>query len=910
MKEYCVISHTHWDREWYRTQEKFRIQLVDLFDHLLEILDSEPDYIFHMDAQTIVFEDYWEIRPEMKEKCCKYIQEGRILAGPWYVQNDFFLTSGEATVRNLLLGMKQANDMGRCGTTGYVPDQFGLISQLPQILRGFELDHCIFGRGYGDFYMDTDGVAKAHKKPSEFLWKGADGSEVLAIHMTHWYNNAQRFSEDIGRASRMVENIRNSFDGIAVTPYLLLMNGVDHLEPQGNLLPILNEVQKALPKDEKIYQTSLEHYVDLVKKATAETEMHVETGELMAGMNKHTLKDTTSSRIYLKIMNTRLQNMLENCLEPLYALLEMSGMDGVYPSGHLDYMWKMLIRNHAHDSICGCSHDAVHRHMEDRFAAIEEVGEEMKVRGMRQLAAHAKKGFDQDDYQIVVFNALEKPRTETIDVAVDIVASDEPTELCITDPSGKEIPYRLLKQYTFNKSVFSPINLPGNLDTVRYEIRMMAENVPGFGYKVYRVQTRKEASVSCESVNIVEKQEANCVLENQYLKAEILPSGTVNLWHKDSGNTYQDILNVQDIADIGNAYIFTPLAGDTPITLREFTPTISVEQSDAWTGKVRIHYDMEIPAYYDVIHKKRSDETVSLPIDIYISLNKEDKYLGVDFEVDNHGQDHRLQAFVRTGIVSDVVTALSPYDLITRNKWDIDTALCNETEHSSGMVTIAKDELGISALTRGIYDYENLQREDGTLTFTLVRSTGTISGGVESDDEAWKIPENQCLRTIRCELALLPQQGKNLAEKAIFAAKSFQNPLLVQCEPVDTRKFLGGRPAVQDSSVAELFYQDIPYADVKLELNGSELMVKGDGLQVTALKKSFDRTGHILRFYNAKDESVDAVIDFGKLCVSSVWKTNLKETKRELLELKERQMHLSVGTKEIVTLYLMCERIK
>ena len=69
MKHYCVISHTHWDREWYKTQEQFRLSLIDLIDHMLEILDAQSDYIFHMDAQTIVFEDYWEIKPEMKEKC-------------------------------------------------------------------------------------------------------------------------------------------------------------------------------------------------------------------------------------------------------------------------------------------------------------------------------------------------------------------------------------------------------------------------------------------------------------------------------------------------------------------------------------------------------------------------------------------------------------------------------------------------------------------------------------------------------------------------------------------------------------------------------------------------------------------------------------------------------------------------
>ena len=108
MRHYCVISHTHWDREWYQTQEQMRLRLVELMDNLLDILDREPEYVFHLDAQTIMLEDYWDVRPEMKEKCCDYIRAGRMLVGPWYVQNDFLLTSGEATVRNLHIGMAQA----------------------------------------------------------------------------------------------------------------------------------------------------------------------------------------------------------------------------------------------------------------------------------------------------------------------------------------------------------------------------------------------------------------------------------------------------------------------------------------------------------------------------------------------------------------------------------------------------------------------------------------------------------------------------------------------------------------------------------------------------------------------------------------------------------------------------------
>ena len=132
--EFCYFCSSHWDREWYQPFETFRLRLVDLIDHLLEIFERHPDYLFELDAQTICLEDYLEIRPERRETLRRWIRSGNLRVGPWYVQNDFFLTSGEATIRNLRIGRKIAEEFGRCGDVGYAPDQFGLIRQLPQII--------------------------------------------------------------------------------------------------------------------------------------------------------------------------------------------------------------------------------------------------------------------------------------------------------------------------------------------------------------------------------------------------------------------------------------------------------------------------------------------------------------------------------------------------------------------------------------------------------------------------------------------------------------------------------------------------------------------------------------------------------------------------------------------------------
>ena len=70
---FCVISHTHWDREWYAPLEVFRHRLVDLIDTLLDILKEYPEYVFHMDAQTVVLEDYLAVRPSKREELKKHI---------------------------------------------------------------------------------------------------------------------------------------------------------------------------------------------------------------------------------------------------------------------------------------------------------------------------------------------------------------------------------------------------------------------------------------------------------------------------------------------------------------------------------------------------------------------------------------------------------------------------------------------------------------------------------------------------------------------------------------------------------------------------------------------------------------------------------------------------------------------
>ena len=108
-----IVPHTHWDREWYQTFQQFRIRLVRTIDKLLAILDADDRFVsFMLDGQTIVLDDYLEIEPEQEERLKRFISAGRILVGPWYLQPDEFLVSGEALIRNLQVGIQRAEEFG------------------------------------------------------------------------------------------------------------------------------------------------------------------------------------------------------------------------------------------------------------------------------------------------------------------------------------------------------------------------------------------------------------------------------------------------------------------------------------------------------------------------------------------------------------------------------------------------------------------------------------------------------------------------------------------------------------------------------------------------------------------------------------------------------------------------------
>ena len=139
-----IVPHTHWDREWYLPYQTFRLKLVDLLDGLLPQLEADPSYAhFLLDGQMAVVDDYLAVRPEAEERLRALATTGRMAMGPWYALPDEFLVSGETLIRDLQLGLRTAARYGGAMAVGYLPDMFGHVAQMPQILRQFGFDDAV-----------------------------------------------------------------------------------------------------------------------------------------------------------------------------------------------------------------------------------------------------------------------------------------------------------------------------------------------------------------------------------------------------------------------------------------------------------------------------------------------------------------------------------------------------------------------------------------------------------------------------------------------------------------------------------------------------------------------------------------------------------------------------------------------
>ncbi len=409
-----LITHNHWDREWIFTARYANRWLPTFFDNLFIRLEAEPGYRFVLDGQMLIIEDYLQQLPpgeaaSRARDIRRYVKKGQLQIGPAYLQPDWSLASGEALVRNMLIGEKMAREYGQVMKAGWLLDNFGQIAQAPQIFAGFGIEGAFVWRGIP---FEPDDLK------TEFWWEAPDGTRILGVYLLDSYRNAMVLNMTREIATERILSHTKMLRRYASTPNVLLMNGYEQVPVPDDVLGIIKEVNQEFNPEMKAVQSTPPDYLCSVREAA--TDLPTLKGYFYSGRFAPILKGVYSSRSHLNQQNNECQRELERWAEKFNTFAWTYGFD--YPEERFEMAWKTLLLNHTHDDLCGCCIDPIARDMQTRF---DEVNRMAKILSSESLRAITK-AVDTTgvaDTVVLIFNPSSRPRREVVGLSIDLPES-------------------------------------------------------------------------------------------------------------------------------------------------------------------------------------------------------------------------------------------------------------------------------------------------------------------------------------------------------------------------------------------------------------------------------------------------------------------------------------------------------
>lgn len=879
-KKMHVISQTHWDREWYQDFQGVRKRLVYFIDELLDVLEENNDYkYFHMDGQTIVLEDYLAIRPENEQRLRKLIKEGRIIIGPWYVMPDEFLVSGESLVRNLLKGHQMCEDYEtKALNNGYIVDIFGHNSQLPQILKGFDIDSATLFRGIADY------------EKSEFLWEAADGSKVLALKLypDRSYSNfyfAVRWPFDEREyepqeVKERMEKLLKYMEPKVTTRHYLMMDGVDHIEVEPKLPELINIISEM--ENVEIVHTTLEEFT----KELMEDKPKLTTikGELINlgcyGLNNSVINNVWSSMVTLKQMNNDCETMLTSWAEPLSSFRELMGI-GKYQQGFFTEAWKYVLMNHPHDSICGCSITRVHKDNEYRFNQARYITEELIEEDLSDLQKNIDTSIFKEGFALTLYNNGQTTHEDIVIANLELPVNDgDIHNLLLLNEEGKEVEYQIINiEKNKLKSIFEIRRLPQWVSVDIYTIAFKA-SIPAMGYTTFNYQLKNVESPQAGEysfhkyntpVRYTGRMQTNYnQWENEFLSINVNENGTLNIKDKNTKKKYENLLMFEDGADIGDGWVYRWPAHDKVILGITAVSSLSVESSGPLFTRLCVETKLLLPKEIKADGLSRSDSNSELIIKTLIDIRMGSRRIDFISTVDNEVRDHRLRVLFPTGIDSEVFYTSTPFDVYKRSIKRIDNSHYREidTKVSPNQgVTIIKDtKNSFSLFNKGLYEVEVIDDYSRTLALTLYRSFRKEVG----QDEG-KV--GNLMQKLKFEYSIYIDASKETNGELMIAGNTYNEGIMVRCD--------------------KLHKGSLPVTNSFIDFNIP-------GSIVSCFKKAERENFFVLRMFNSEEVDSEGYISFIKT-MKKVYRLNMKEEIIGTIEV-DKAIKLKLRAKEIITL--------
>ena len=734
MKKVIAYVHSHWDREWYREFEEFRLRLIEVFDEIIIALKRGDLPVFYFDGQTSALEDYLEIKPEKETEIKKLIKNKKLKVGPFYCSSDSFLVSGESLCRNLQIGIKKSKELGETEFIGYLSDTFGHSESICKILKHFDIDKACLWRGLGDL-------------PSDLNW-----NDIKVTYLIQGY--FQDFLNLDLPIDKKAELLKKYLDKISLKSNnnILLPIGADHLCIPKNINKQIEELNKIYSDYEIKVATPFEYFETITDRKNVK-------GEFLDNSLNFILPGVYSSRLDIKQANANSQWLLTRIAEPLQALLGTKNKQN-----EINYAYKELIKNHAHDSIYGCSLDEVHKQNLARYQKVDCISNGIIKRTLRDITS--EKG------NLSIINLSNFEYDGVIKIKTEKKIPKEFNAIKLSSTKG----FTDKKLYNINE-----IPITEDITTLN-EYLIDVKNIPAFSInKVEKENIYNENNLKYSDNSI----------ENSNIKFEI-KNGEIIVTDKKRNEKYSDFIQIIDRADIGDSYNFGALQGDKKLNAKILK--FRLKEKNHIRLILNIIFKIDIPCAST--EKGRNKKSLKHKINIDVILYNQADYLEFNTKWENKSKNHILQIGFN---LKDKITSTINEDLFdtVERKFNPDFDIYKEIPAARGKEIkpntapiqrfVIAQNLGV--ITKGLTEYEV---NKNTLFITLLRATGIISNPKNTTrgtpaGPPINTPDLQCLEKNEANFAIT---FNNKEDDLFKLSEYFYYPCEVVFTEMPNKKFI------------------------------------------------------------------------------------------------------------------------
>lgn len=856
-----IVPHSHWDREWYFTLNDSNLMLAENMQHLLAVLEKNPDFpAYVFDGQYSVIDAYLQWHPEDKQRIASLVQAKRLFIGPWYTQADTRLIHHESLIRNLLYGTTLSKAMGHSMEIGYLPDTFGQNAYLPSIFQEFSIKYSILQRGIYTKELTTNDV--------NFHWQSPDGRTVAANYLYFGYGPGKFLDGTQTYLEEHLSPLLSKLDGLnANSNNLLLPAGGD----QVLVREIFPDIVRTLNTIQTNYHFKLSNYECFMKETWKQNNFTtVIKNERMASEKSRIHRTIASQRYDIKQLNSRLEHKLIQMLEPLLVFVDALAIFS-YPKKQLDTIWKVLFDVHAHDSIGGCNSDATNQSIKQRLIETEQLIDGLQNIALKKLGATVVDASDNNMF--FLFNSLVKEKEE--DVRLSLFSLHSQIQVC--DAETKElIPLISVDREYIDGGTSIKMTAEGEQAVPQpgyYKHTIILKNVQmqALYYRVFKILS------SPDMVTFEESKE--CAIENETIRIDI-HQNTVRYTNKKTNDVIENMLQFEDTADAGDSYDYSPLDGASAIFSTLLQEKTTIVEANTYST-LTCYHQVSVP--YDLDHRFITTKMETLEIQTKLTITTDSNQIEISHTLENTALDHRIRVLLKGAHPFIKNTAKQAFGIIERELDTLENAKWQVEKYAEIPINIhVLDQFmtitdtknnNIGIVSRDIKEYQILDKE--LIALTLFRSVGVLG----KDDLVWRPGRASGINN-----KVIYTPDAQMQQKMTFTYSiNYQTNDSVQVTDYEKRLASITSYQLQKLNTFEMRLDrfELPLSKIDQKEHSRLLEISNQHIIQSIVKKAEDDSGYIVRVYNATSQTQTTALVCGTGW--TVYESDLSEKTRTVI---------------------------